>query len=181
MGNGSNSGIGYGTPLVAQEDSQVVVDGAFATRTVRCDGDGRLEVVAAAGGMDVNLAAVGGVAVASDGAGTQYNGVFGFLGDLTTLEPILAIRFRPQAGEGQTLAVGPAAVSSVALTVDKAHWIWSDVDTWIRIGAGAAAVDFPLPQRTAVEYIPTAVGVDDVISVIQLAGAGNLYIGQSEA
>ncbi len=178
---GNNSGIGYGSPLVAQEASQVVVDGAFATRTILCDGNGRLEVVVAGAGMGMDLVAVGGVAVASDGAGTQYNGVFGFLGDLATLEPILAIRFRPQAGTGQTLAVGAAAVSSAALTVGKAHWVWADVDTWIRIGVGAAAIDFPLPLRTAIEYIPTSLGVDDVISVIQLAGAGSLYIGQSEA
>jgi hypothetical protein len=111
----------------------------------------------------------------------MFNGVFGFLGDLTTLEPILSIRFRPQNGGGQVLAVGVGAVSSAPLTVDKAHWLWSDVDTWIRIGAGAAALDFPLPLRTAVEYIPTSLGVDDVISVIQLTGPGSLYIGQSEA
>jgi hypothetical protein len=173
-------GSGTFHPIVATEESRPI---SSQTRTVLCDGLGRLEVVLGGGGGGgaVDIVAVDGQPVASDGAGTMYMGSFGFLGDLATLEPMLAIRFRPQTGVGQVLAVGGAAVASAPLVVNKAHWLWSDVDTWIRIGAGAAALDFPLPLRTAVEYIPTALGVDDVISVIQLTGPGSLYIGQSEA
>ncbi len=175
---GGGDGRAYGMPIIAAETSRLV---GATTRQVKCDSSGRLEVVTTGGGGAVDIVSVAGAAVASDGAGTMYMGSFGFLGDLTTLEPMLAIRFRPQNGLGQVLAVGVGAVASAPLAVNKAHWLWATVDTWIRIGAGAAALDFPLPLRTAVEYIPTALGVDDVISVIQITGPGSLYIGQSEA
>lgn len=144
-------------PLVASEVSQQI---GGQTRTILCDGNGRLEVVAAAG---------------------SSMQVLGVLGDLTTLEPMLAIRFRPQAATGQAVGYAGVGVLSAPLTVNKAHWLWATTDCWIRIGAAGVVLDFPLPQRTAVEYIPTALGVDDTIGVIQIAAAGILYIGQSEA
>lgn len=164
-------------PIAAAETSTQVTG---QVRTVKCDNQGRLEVVTTGGGGAVDIVSVAGQPVASDGAGTLFTGAFGFLGDLTTLEPILAIRFRPQATLGQGLAYAGVPVTSAPMAVGKAHWLWSDQDCWIRIGAGAAAFDFPLPQRTAVEYIPTSLGVDDTISVVQFAAAGTLYIGQSE-
>jgi hypothetical protein len=92
--------------------------------------------------------------------------------------------WRPQDGEGQTIAFAGVSVNSAALTVDRAHWVFCEDDTcWLRYGDGtvpAAAGDFPMPVGAVAEYTPREAGVDDVISVIQRGGAGNLLIGQSE-
>jgi len=101
-------------------------------------------------------------------------------GSLYTPEPIPSVPFYPQTGEGQVLAIGAGAVTSAAMTLNREHCIWAEQNCWIRVGAGAAAFDFPLPAGAVFVYTPTA-GFD-TISVIQMAAlGGNLYIGQSEA
>jgi hypothetical protein len=95
-----------------------------------------------------------------------------------------SVPFYPQTGEGQVLAIGAVAVTSAAMTLNREHCIWAEQNCWIRVGAGAAANDFPLPAGAVFVYTPrtTGVGGDDTISVIQMAAlGGNLYIGQSEA
>lgn len=92
--------------------------------------------------------------------------------------------WRPQAGQGQTIAFAGVSVNSAALTVNRAHWVFCEDDScWLRYGDGtvpAAAGDFPMPVGAVAEYTPRGAGVDDIISVIQRGGAGNLLIGQSE-
>ena len=96
--------------------------------------------------------------------------------------PIPSVAFYPQTGEGQTLALGAAAVTSAAMTLNREHCIWAEQNCWIRVGAGAAVADFPLPSGAVFVFTPTTLGADDTISVIEMAALGdNLYIGQSEA
>jgi len=93
------------------------------------------------------------------------------------------IAFRPVAQEGQSVPFTAVSAASAALTVGKAHWLWSDYDCWIRVAAGGAATatHFPLPARAVAEYTPTRIGVDDQVSVIRLGtDDGTLYIGRSE-
>jgi len=93
-----------------------------------------------------------------------------------------SVAFYPQEGQGQVIALGAVAVTSAALTVNREHCIWAEQHCWIRIDAGAAVGDFPLPAGAVFVYTPREVGVDDTISVIEMAAlGGNLYIGQSEA
>ena len=95
--------------------------------------------------------------------------------------PIPSVPFFPMNGEGQVIAFGAAALTSAAMTLLREHVIWASADCWIRVGAGAAALDFPLPQGAIFVFTPTTLGVDDTLSVIQVAaGGGNFYIGQSE-
>jgi len=97
-----------------------------------------------------------------------------------TPQPIPSVPFYPQTGEGQVLAIGAVAVTSAALTLNREHCIWAEQNCWIRVGAGAAALDFPLPAGAVFVYTPTA-AANNTISVIQMAAlGGNLYIGQSE-
>ena len=90
------------------------------------------------------------------------------------------IAFRPQHGDGQTVAFTAVAGVSAAMTTGKAHWLWSDEDCWIRINGVPTTFSFPIPARAPVEYTPTQVGVDDVVQAIQISTGGNLYIGRSE-
>lgn len=119
-------------------------------------------------------------AVLSDTAGRLIvSGTRG--GTAYTPEPIPSVPFYPQTGEGQVIAIGAVAVTSAALTLNREHCIWAEQNCWIRVGAGAAANDFPLPAGAVFVYTPTA-AANQTISVIQMAAlGGNLYIGQSEA
>lgn len=98
-----------------------------------------------------------------------------------TPEPIPSVPFFPQNGQGQVIAIGAVAVTSAAMTLNREHCFWSEQNCWIRVGAGAAALDFPFPAGAVFTYTPRTLGADDTISVIQMAAlGGNFYIGQSE-
>jgi len=106
--------------------------------------------------------------------------IAGVTGGGTGTAPIPSVAFYPQTAEGQTLAIGAAAVVSAAMTLAREHCIWAEQNCWIRVGGGAAVADFPLPAGAVFVYTPTAGNL--TISVIEMAAlAGNLYIGQSEA
>ncbi len=100
-------------------------------------------------------------------------------GSIATPQPIPSVPFYPQTGQGQILAIGAAAVTSAALTANREHCFWAEQNCWVRIGAGAAVLDFPVPAGAVFTITPTAAGV--TISVIEMAAlGGNLYLGQSE-
>lgn len=101
-------------------------------------------------------------------------------GATQTPEPIPSVPFYPMLARGQVIAIGAVAVTSAAMTLNREHCIWSEQNCWIRVGAGAAANDFPLPAGAVFTYTPVNAGMQ-TISVIQMAAlGGNLYIGQSE-
>lgn len=92
-----------------------------------------------------------------------------------------SVPFYPMNAQGQVIAIGGVAVQSAAMTLNREHCIWAEQNCWIRVGAGAAVNDFPLPLGAIFVYTPRILGTDDTISVIQMAAlGGNLYIGQSE-
>ena len=102
------------------------------------------------------------------------------------LRSLPSIPFRPQGGEGQVLAIGPASVRTAVLTITRAHWVFATKHAWINTGGAAvvaAALDFPLPSGAVAEYVPYA--ANQYIAVIETAESagdpGNLYVGRSEA
>lgn len=112
--------------------------------------------------------------------------------DRTELHVIL----RPQAGEGQRVAIGAASARSAAMDIGKEHQIWASKACWLRTGDNAVDAvqpaggppevdgDFPIPAGGVYTYTPT--GSDDqYIAVIEDASVngitGYLFIGRSEA
>lgn len=94
---------------------------------------------------------------------------------------IPSVPFYPQHSMGQVIAIGAVAVTSAQMPLNREHCFWSEQNCWIRVGAGAAALDFPFPAGAVFTYTPRTLGADDTISVIQMAAlGGNFYIGESE-
>ena len=90
--------------------------------------------------------------------------------------------FSPQAGNGQAIAFGAAAVRSTQLTTGSIYWVWTTEAAWISFGDNtvvATAIDFPLPPGAVVEYTPAS--GRDYISALQVTGVGVVYIGMAAA
>jgi hypothetical protein len=95
--------------------------------------------------------------------------------------------FRPQAGEGQRIAITGIAARSAALPLWKTVQIWTTKGCWIEIGDNAVVVsqgkDFPVGVGGTYEYMATG-GDDRYISVIEDAAeaavTGFFMIGQAE-
>lgn len=151
----------FGLPIVGS-----LVRWALGTnlRAIRVDDEGRLVVISAAG------------------PSSQVQ-IFGVAGDGTTLNPFRQVDFRPQLAGGSKTAFGPASVAQGPLTVQKTYHLFCDQVCYVnKGGAGVVATvnSTALQAGPVYEYIPTAVGVDDHIGVIQDTVGGSLWISRVE-
>lgn len=110
--------------------------------------------------------------------------IYGVAGDGTSLNPFRMVNFRPQAAKGAKLTFGGASAAIGPLDVGKTYHIFCTAICWINKGGAAvvaAAGDTAIQNGAVYEYIPTAVGVDDYIAVVQDAvGGGDIFISRVE-
>lgn len=134
-------------------------------RFVRVDDQGRLEVVVLPGPVPPGP-------------------IYGVAGDGATLNPFRMVDFRPQLpGSGFKQAFAGVSVAIGPLTVGKTYHLFANQVCWVsKGGAGVvtAAGATALQNGPVYEYIPTQVGVDDFIAVIQDTVGGDLWVSRVE-
>jgi hypothetical protein len=138
-------------------------DIAANQRWVRVDNEGRLEVI------------LGGPPVPAP--------IYGVAGDGVTLNPFRMVDFRPQLAGGPKTAFAGASVPIGPLTINKTYHIFCNQVCWVnKGGAGVVAIvgNTALQNGPVYEYVPTQVGVDDHIGVIQDTVGGDIWITRVE-
>jgi hypothetical protein len=109
--------------------------------------------------------------------------IYGVGGDGVTLNPFRMVDFRPQGAGGTKNAYAGVSVTVGPLNVGKTYHLFSDQVCWVNKGGAAvvaAANNTALQNGPVYEYIPTTVGVDDHIAVIQDTAGGSLWVSQVE-